>query len=152
MANREREIQKFLHPPNKEELKIWTDKIYARFPVLPNWNVGVFFGGAISVGQQVPRWIVPEQAWGFIITHLKVTYQTGTLTGDTTIDVSHLSKGRTALLGTLELATDDVADAVISIELAHPVSLQTDDLIKWDCTAAGGHAAVTAFVVGRQKS
>lgn len=150
--SRSLEIQKFLHSPNWEELKVWTDKIYKRFPVLPNWSTGAFFGGTVTVGQQVPRFLVPEKAWGMLLTHLKASHQSGTLTGTTTIEVSLISRGITTPLGILELLNTTVPDEIVSLELADPVSLKTDDLIGWDCTTAGGHQAVTAWVVGHQKS
>jgi hypothetical protein len=146
------EIQKFLHAPNWEEMKVWTDKIYKRFPCKPNWSTGAFFGGVVTVGQQVPRFLVPEKAWGMLLTHLKASHQSGTLTGTTTIEVKHISMGITTPLGTLKLLSTTAPDEVVSLELAHPVDIETDDLIGWDCTTAGGHEALTAWVVGWQKS
>jgi len=150
--NRERAIARLLDPTHLGEVKLWADKIYARFPCLPVWSVGAFFSGVLQVGQAVPRFAVPDDAWGFTLTHLKVTHQSGTLTAATTITVTRIRKGVTKLLGTSTLGSTSVVDTLYSVELARPEELEPDDLIKWDCTAIGGHAAVTAYVQGRQRS
>lgn len=150
--NRNRAISKLLDAKDPGEIKLWADKIYERFPCLPVWTVGAFFSGVLTVGQAVPRFLVPDDAWGFWITRLKISHQSGTLTASTKINVSVVYSNLTTLLGTLTLTSAAVADTVYLVELVEPFALKGGDLVKWDCTAIGGHAAVTACVEGWQAS
>jgi hypothetical protein len=114
------------------------------------WGVGAFFNGAITVGQPAPRFVVPEGISSFFVTHLRITFQAGTPSGDTEVEVGLLSGGAVTLLGTLILASTDDPDVVYSVFLVAPVQLKAGDVIKWECTATGDHEEVTAGVCGRQ--
>jgi len=162
---------KLLDSTDSEEVKMWADKLRLILlemrqllqdiltiintpptPQVPGnavWTGGAFFPGEISVGQGVPRLLVPEDADGFVLTHLKVSFQAGTPTGDTEIEVSLISAGVPTLLGTSVLASTDTPDNVYSVAITE-TPLATDDLIKWDCVTAGAHEEVTAWVSGRQ--
>jgi hypothetical protein len=164
-------LVKLLDSTDSEEVKMWADKLRLILeeirtlllqiidappePETPGtavWSVGAFFGGEITVGQAVPRFIIPEAADGFSLTHLKVSYQAGTPTGNTEIEVSLLSGGITTLLGTSVLASTDLPDVVLSVTLGTPVSLATGDVVIWECVTAGAHEEVTAVVVGSQST
>lgn len=147
-----RQSPKLVHHKDPDEVRLWADKVERRFPCLPVWSIGVFFSGVISVGQKVPHIVMPEHADGFLLTHLKATFQAGTLTASTTLDCSKISKGDTKLLGTVTLLQTDIVNKVYGIELSVPVPLAANDILKWDCTATGAHEAVTAVVSGRQET
>ena len=158
------DIPLLLEAPDPEEVKMWSDKLHLllreiirllqlppeQVPGVAVWSVGPFFGsGAIEVGQAVPLFIVPAAADGFELTDLKVSFQAGTLTGDTEIEVHLLSGATDTVVGTSTLTSLDVAFDIYSVALT-PVSIATGDRVRWDCVTAGGHEAVTAVVTGRQ--
>ena len=166
---------KLLDSTDAEEVKMWADKLRLILlemrellqdlqtiinnlppptPQVPGeafWTGGAFFPGEISVGQTVPRLLIPENADGFVLTHLKASFQGGTPTGDTEIEFSLITGGVPTLLGTLVLESTDTPDLVYSVALVTPgQALTANDLIKWDCVTAGAHEEVTAWVSGRQ--
>ena len=142
---------KLIHHRDQEEVKLWADKVHNRFPCLPVWSVGAFFSGVITVSQPVPHFVLPEAAEGFVLTHLGATFQSGSLTGSTIINVHRISQGNDTLLGTITLLSSDSANKLYVVEVG-PVDLLPRDIIRWDCTNTGNHASVTAIVMGRQAS
>lgn len=147
------DVPKLLSTRSPEEMKLWADKVYQflrRFDGLTVWSVGVFYAGTMATSQTTPRFIVPEEADQFYLTHLKGTFQSGTLTGNSTVEVSLIRGGSVTLLGTITLTSTAIAETVYTFPLASAQQVFEDDLIKWVCTAGGGHSDVTAKICGRQ--
>ena len=158
------DIPLLLEAPDPEEVKMWSDKLHLLLREIVRllrlieaqagvavWSVGPFFGpDAIVVGQAVPLFIVPAAADGFELTDLKVSFQAGTLTGATEIEVHLLSSAGDTLLGTSILSAVAVPLDIYTVVLSSPIPIVAGDRVYWDCVTAGGHEAVTAVVTGRQ--
>jgi hypothetical protein len=114
------------------------------------WAVCAYFNNEIQTTMKTGQLVIPLNVNDFFVTHLKIVYQAGTPSGNSTVSVAYRRAGSSTTLGAVTLTSATAVNTVVTNDIAD-VELETDDIVTFTVTAAGGHNHVSVTLSGYQK-
>ncbi len=118
---------------------------------LTTLSVGAFYEGALATGTKQPRYIVPADIENANITKVYCTYQSGTVTDDSTITLYHYNAAGVEQANAVVTLASGQATGVATATDITDMALSAGDQLAWVCSAANGHAEVTIWAQGTQE-
>lgn len=114
-------------------------------------SFGAFYEGALATSSKQPRFIVPADIENGDITKVYCTYQSGTVTDDSVITLTHYNAAGTSLAtAPVTLLSTQTVGAAVATDITD-MALSAGDQLGWTVTTASGHAEVTIWAQGTQE-
>jgi hypothetical protein len=114
-------------------------------------SFGAFYEGALATSTKQPRFIVPADIQNGDITKVYCTYQSGTVTGDSVITLTHYNAaGTSQATAPVTLLSTQTVGAAVATDITD-MALSAGDQLGWTVTTASGHAEVTIWAQGTQE-
>ena len=118
---------------------------------LTTLSFGAFYEGALATGTKQPRYIVPADIENADITKVYCTYQSGTVTDDSTITLYHYNAAGAEQANAVVTLASAQATGVATATDITDMALSAGDQLAWVCSAANGHAEVSIWAQGTQE-